>query len=105
MRSNADYAEFALNNVNIGGNSVTVTKCFPASDPQLSTNPACQGLGQYIGQDNHVMDPRTFIPWGGPGGSRHKSNIGSVISQPVGANQVNNGHPGAAGGGVPGGSG
>ena len=66
MRSQADFAEFALNNVDIGGHQVTVTKYFKASDPMAASVPDLQRLGQYIGQDHHVMDPRTFQPWGPP---------------------------------------
>lgn len=70
FRSHAEFAEFALNNVTIGGNAVSVTKYFPQSDPQFFSNPAYQRLGQYIGQDHLVFSPATFQPWPGGGGQQ-----------------------------------
>merc|ERR1719481_1860358 len=57
MRSQAENAEFALDNVDIGGNKLTVRRYFPQSesDPQIRSNPVYRRLGQYIGQDHHVM--------------------------------------------------
>jgi len=64
MRSGAENAAFAMSGINLGGSNVNVSLYHPQSDPQFLTNPAYQGLGQYIGQDHHVMDPSTFQPWG-----------------------------------------
>merc|ERR1719334_1101629 len=64
MRSGAENAAFAMSGINLGGSKVNVSLCHTQSDPQFLTNPAYQGLGQYIGQDHHVMDPSTFRPWG-----------------------------------------
>merc|ERR1719317_334495 len=64
MRSGAENAAFAMSGVSLGGSTVAVTLYHTQSDPQFLTNPAYQGLGQYIGQDHHVMDPNTFKPWG-----------------------------------------
>lgn len=77
MRSHAEFAEFALNNVTIGGNAVSVTKYFPQSDPQFFSNPAYQRLGQYIGQDHLVFSPATFQPWPGGGGQQPSGGGGA----------------------------
>ena len=70
-RSQAENAEFALDNVDIGGNQVTVRKYFPQSDPQFFSNPVYQTLGKFIGQDHHWMNPNNFQPWpSGVGGAR-----------------------------------
>ena len=60
-RSHADYAVFALNNTSIGGSNVLVSKFFLNSHTQITT--AYMRLGQYIGQDHHVMDASSFVPW------------------------------------------
>jgi len=64
MRSGAENAAFAMSGVSLGGSIVTVNLYHTHSDPQFLSNPAYQGLGQYIGQDHHVMNPATFTPWG-----------------------------------------
>ena len=63
-RSQAEYAEFAINNVDIGGHRVTVTRFFPQQDTQYNSNPEVQKLGQFIGQDHWVFDPLRFQPFG-----------------------------------------
>jgi len=66
MRSGAENAAFAMSGVTLGGSTVTVSLYHTHTDPQFLSNPAYQGLGQYIGQDHHVMNPTTFQPWGAP---------------------------------------
>merc|ERR1719323_456301 len=63
MRSQAEFAEFALNNVSISGNNVSVVRYFPQQDPLFYSNPVYQRLGQFIGQDHVVWDPQHFRPW------------------------------------------
>jgi len=83
MRSQAENAEFALDNVDIGGNQVTVRKYFPQSDPQFFSNPVYQTLGKFIGQDQHWMNPNNFQPWpsGVGGASNNRSNISASAPQ------------------------
>ena len=64
LRSQAEYAEFAINNVQLGGHHLTVTRYYPQQDPQFYSSPVYQRLGQYIGQDHIVFDPQTFQPFG-----------------------------------------
>eukprot|EP00090_Calanus_glacialis_P027044 TRINITY_DN42554_c0_g1_i1.p1 TRINITY_DN42554_c0_g1~~TRINITY_DN42554_c0_g1_i1.p1 ORF type:complete len:423 (-),score=111.40 TRINITY_DN42554_c0_g1_i1:159-1427(-) len=75
MRSGAENSSFALSGATIGGNPVTVTPYFNMSDPQFYSNPVYQRLGQYIGQDQHVMDPNTFQPWGA-------ASVAPMVAQP-----------------------
>merc|ERR1719369_469131 len=75
MRSGAENAAFAMSGVNLGGNIVTVSLYHTQSDPQYLSNPVYQGLGQYIGQDHHVMNPTTFQPWGAPPPPQPQSSI------------------------------
>jgi len=63
MRSSAEYAAFALNGMAIGGKSVRVELHF-LHDPTYTSLPQYSVLGQYIGQDHHVMNPNNFQPWG-----------------------------------------
>merc|ERR1719221_2071663 len=60
MRTQADFAVFALNGCLIGGSNVQLSKFYP---PTSTTNPQYLRLGQYIGQDHHFMDGNTFVPW------------------------------------------
>jgi len=64
MRSGAENAAFALNGCTLSGSIIGVALYFNQSDPQFFSNPVYQRLGQFIGQDHHVMDPSTFQPWG-----------------------------------------
>jgi len=64
MRSGAENASFALSGAALGGSTISVNLYFNLADPQFFSNPVYQRLGQYIGQDHHVMDPNTFQPWG-----------------------------------------
>merc|ERR1719154_210748 len=64
MRSGAENAAFALNGCTLSGSIIGVDLYFNQSDPQFFSNPVYQRLGQFIGQDHHVMDPSPFQPWG-----------------------------------------
>jgi len=90
MRSHADYAVFALNNTSIGGSKVLVSKFFLNS--HILTNipiiAAYMKLGQYIGQDHHLMDASSFVPWSpamvmsAPSGSAQNYNSSAAFPGP-----------------------
>lgn len=77
MRSQSDYAVFALNNLSIGGSNLMVSKFIPNNS--FHNVPASVRLGQYIGQDHHFMDANSFVPWSpaivASGGLVQKSNF------------------------------
>ena len=89
-RSHADYAVFALNNTSIGGSKVLVSKFFLNS--HILTNvpiiAAYMKLGQYIGQDHHMMDASSFVPWSpalvmsAPSGSAQNYNSRQAETEP-----------------------
>lgn len=86
-RSQSDYAVFALNNTSIGGSNVLVSKFFlNAYPPNIPITAAYMKLGQYIGQDHHLMDANSFVPWSpamsAPGGSAQNCNMRQALTEP-----------------------
>ena len=78
---------FALNNTSIGGSNVLVSKFFlNAYPPNIPNTAAYMKLGQYVGQDHHLMDANSFVPWSpamsAPGGSAQNCNMRQALTEP-----------------------